>query len=67
MTLTGDERRRVLAVIHAGIATRPPLLQGWKPGGLAPAGGTRAPVAARGKPGGRTGRTPAAARRAQRR
>lgn len=68
MTLTGDERRRVLAIIHAGIATRPPLLKGWKPGSLAPASRAGAPVAARRTVGVRTsGRTAAAGRRNARR
>ena len=79
MTLTGDERRRVLSIIHAGIETRPPLLKGWKPGSLAPAGGMRAPVAARrtigvrsdgrsdGRSAVRTSGTAAAGRRAARR
>jgi 4-hydroxy-tetrahydrodipicolinate synthase len=44
LPLNGDERRRVLATIHAGIATRPPLLEGWRPGSLLPAGGPRPPV-----------------------
>jgi 1-pyrroline-4-hydroxy-2-carboxylate deaminase len=46
LPLSGDERRRVLAVIHAGIATRPPLLEGGQPGSLLPAAGTRPPVPA---------------------
>jgi 4-hydroxy-tetrahydrodipicolinate synthase len=35
LPLVGDERRRILATIHAGIATRPPLPRGWSPGMLA--------------------------------
>jgi dihydrodipicolinate synthase/N-acetylneuraminate lyase len=44
MVLTGDERKRILSIIHAGLDTRPPLLKGWTPGSLAPTGGRRAAV-----------------------
>lgn len=51
--LTGDERKRILATIHAGIDTRPKLPKGWTPGALAPltgkAGAARAKAPSRAK------------------
>jgi 4-hydroxy-tetrahydrodipicolinate synthase len=41
LTLTGEERRRVLKVIHDGIAKRPALPKGWRPGSLAPKAAAR--------------------------